>query len=389
MTVPGAAVSEPRAAGTDRRRPVKPAVSIILPTYNEAENLPLVLAGLARALAEFDYEIIVVDDDSPDLTWQVAETMAARQGRIRVVRRVDQRGLASAVLTGMSVATGKALVTMDADQQHDPEAIPAMLAALAGSEADVCVASRTVAGGSYGSFRRRRRALSRLGAVAARVVVGVDVTDPMSGFFAVTAGRYRAVASQLNPRGFKILLEVLAAGPRPKVVEVGYRFGARRHGTTKLSWSVLVSFALAVVELGLGRMVSARFTAFALAALAGTTLRRLVHMVASAIDRGSGGPPPLVTAVALTLAIVAMFVVNDRLTFADVATAGSHARSRLIRFTASAAHAMICASALDRWPGPLLGAWSAAAIAGAVLAPWYAVCATWVWPIVGRRRLAQ
>ncbi len=227
----------------------EPTVSVILPTYNEAGNIPVLFERLAAALQDRTYEIIVVDDDSSDGTWQVAEQQAKQDERIEVIRRTEDRGLSSAVLAGMSAATGRVLVVMDADLQHDERKIPDLVAAIEGGEADVCLGSREADGGSYGSFQRRRRLISWAGAALARKLLRVPVTDPMSGFFAISRDRFELVGDEVNPRGFKIMLEFLARGPRPRVAEVGYRFGERVSGSTKLTGSVAMEYLRALAEL--------------------------------------------------------------------------------------------------------------------------------------------
>ncbi len=273
-----------------------PVVSIVVPTFNEAENIELLLDRLGATLtasaaasnatpdiatpgnatpdiatpgkddtghdpadgsgatdaADRPYEIVVVDDDSADGTWRLVEARSRVDPRVRVVRRVGQRGLSSAVLAGMAVARGDVLVVIDADLQHDERRIPELVEAIGGG-ADVALGSREAEGGTYGPFGRRRLAMSRLGATVARRVIGVDVGDPMSGFFAVSRPRYQELSGRLNPRGFKILLEFLARGPEPRVAEIGYAFGPRIGGRTKFSWSVGLAFALSVIELTIAR----------------------------------------------------------------------------------------------------------------------------------------
>lgn len=245
----GAPVEAEVPSGRSLDAPSEPTVSVILPTYNEAGNIPVLLERLASALQDTAYEIIVVDDDSTDRTWQVAERTAKDDERIVVIRRTEERGLSSAVLAGMSAAGGRVLVVMDADLQHDERKIPELVAAIEGGEADVCLGSREADGGSYGSFQRRRRLISWAGAALARKLLRVPVTDPMSGFFAISRDRFELVGDEVNPRGFKIMLEFLARGPRPRVAEVGYRFGERVSGSTKLSGSVVVEYLRALAEL--------------------------------------------------------------------------------------------------------------------------------------------
>lgn len=227
----------------------QPMASVILPTYDEALNLPVAVAAVEASLEGQAYEIIIVDDDSPDRTWEIADALAARDGRVRSVRRLSERGLSSAIALGMSLSAGDVLVVMDADLQHDATVIPQLVEAIAEGGFDICVASREVEGGSYGPLSKRRRALSWAGARLAITLLGLRVSDPMSGFFALSHRRYGEVAASINPRGFKILLEILARGPKPTVSEIGYTFGERRHGRSKLNNSIIASGCLALMEL--------------------------------------------------------------------------------------------------------------------------------------------
>jgi dolichol-phosphate mannosyltransferase len=238
-----------------------PTTSIVVPTYNEAANIETLLDRIEAAMAgrgpNGSYEIVVVDDDSADGTWRLVEERSHRDERIRVLRRVGQRGLSSAVLAGMAMARGDVLVVIDADLQHDERRIPDLVEAVRGG-ADVALGSREAEGGGYGPFARRRLLASRLGAAVARLTIGVEVTDPMSGFFAVSRERHRELSGRINPRGFKILLEFLARGREPRIEEVGYVFGARVAGSTKLSGSVVVAFVVSLVELAVTRRIDRR-----------------------------------------------------------------------------------------------------------------------------------
>lgn len=271
------------APATPPRPWPNPTVTIVVPTYNEAGNIDTLLDRIDTALAGpydlapagserdrlargspaqnptgspattevgggLSYEVIVVDDDSADGTWRLAEARSRDDQRIRVVRRVGQRGLSSAVMAGMALGRGQVLVVIDADLQHDERRIPDLTrAVLAG--ADVALGSRRTTGGGYGPFDRRRLAVSRAGASLARWIIGVTVSDPMSGFFAVSRPRYDELAGTINPRGFKILLEFLARGTEPQVEEIGYVFRSRAHGSTKLNPSVGLAFVASLFGL--------------------------------------------------------------------------------------------------------------------------------------------
>ncbi|MGH1489325.1 MAG: polyprenol monophosphomannose synthase [Acidimicrobiales bacterium] len=228
--------------------------SVIVPTYNEAGNVALLLERLRVALDGTCYEIVLVDDDSPDQTWRLAQLEAASDNRISVIRRRQDRGLSSAILAGMAQARGDVIVVIDADLQHDERCIPDLVSGIVEGGSDLSVASRSVAGGDYGSFSRRRRLISWIGATLARLLLNVPISDPMSGFFALSRERFELLSNDIDPKGFKILLEFLARGPKPSVTEVGYRFGERHSGETKLNSIVVVDYLKAVLTLALHRL---------------------------------------------------------------------------------------------------------------------------------------
>ncbi len=210
-----------------------PALSVVVPTYNEAENAAPLLQRVTTALAGIDFELIFIDD-STDGTERVLEALATGEPRLRVIHRTGRRGLATAVTEGIALAKGDVVCVLDADLQHPPELLPALREALEQAGADLAIASRHVPGGSE-ELAVGRRIVSRVATLLAWVLLGRAraVSDPLSGFFAFR----RAVVDgvRLQPVGFKILLEILVRGRVARVVEVPYRFEARGAGESKLT----------------------------------------------------------------------------------------------------------------------------------------------------------
>ncbi|MFH0829476.1 MAG: polyprenol monophosphomannose synthase [Candidatus Kerfeldbacteria bacterium] len=206
-------------------------ISILLPTYNEADNLPEIVKRLSAINPE--YEIVVVDDGSPDGTGQIAERLTS-QYRVTLLQRGTKLGLASAVIDGIvKRATGDIVVIMDADLSHDESIIPQLVANIeAGSE--VAIGSRFASGGST-EDALLRRIFSWCAKQVARIVLGVRVQDPMSGYFAMRRETFVSISHRLKPRGFKILLEVLVRLRPTHVAEVGFRFRGRTKGESKLT----------------------------------------------------------------------------------------------------------------------------------------------------------
>lgn len=223
-------------------------VSIVVPTYCERENLPILVERLAKALKGIKYEIVVVDDNSPDGTAEVARRLSSKYP-VRVFVRPGKLGLASAVLTGIRLARGKYVVVMDADLQHPPEVVPQLISAL--KRADIAVASRFVRGGSAKGLRGLRYLVSRVAWLLSplahpRVFV---VRDSMSGFFAIR--RELVLGTRLRAIGYKILLEILAKCPWRRVLEVPYVFGERVYGRSKLGRGEVINYLVLLLLVSL------------------------------------------------------------------------------------------------------------------------------------------
>ncbi|AGY56719.1 glycosyltransferase [Gloeobacter kilaueensis] len=291
------------------------SVSLVLPTYNEAANLERMIARLDALLKESGrpYEIIVVDDDSPDRTWELAEQLGReRFAQLRVVRRVGERGLATAVLRGWEVASGDILTVMDADGQHPHLTLLELLDAVEAG-ADIAVGSRHVSGGGVSDWSAVRRFLSRgaqfIGLVLAPSVVR-RVSDPMSGFFALR--RSVIEGRTLDPVGYKILLEVLGRGRYRTLEEIGYVFLEREGGDSKVSARLYWEYLLHLVRLSRQTGDLQRFLRFGLVGVSGV----LVNLAALWFFKEVEALPLwLAGCLAVEMAIVSNFVLNDAWTF--------------------------------------------------------------------------
>ena len=334
-----------RPARYDRRTSNTRSVSVILPTYNEAENLPVLLDRLTEILADLDYEIIVVDDNSPDGTWEIADSYASDSPRIQSIRRLSDRGLSSAVMAGMEVAKGRVLAVMDSDLQHDENALIDLIAPILDGEADVCLGSREAEGGSYGEWSRFRRFVSWSGAQLARRLLGIPVSDPMSGFFAVSRERYLQVADDINPRGFKILLEFVARGPKPRLAEVGYGFRERVAGESNLTSSVIGAYLVALIDLFVGRVVSATFTAYALVGLLGVAVRFVLLLVLSSAGFAWAA------LVAFQVSVMSNYAFNNSFTFAPERRRGVRAWTGFASFQLIALHGLMVQAGVAAFAG--------------------------------------
>lgn len=223
-------------------------LAVVIPTYNESANLEAIIAEVGASLGQIDYEIIIADDDSPDLTWQKAEKISRQNDRVRVLRRTTNRGLAPAVADGMALANTEFVACMDADLQHNPVILPSMLAALEAGNT-MALGSRYVQGGGTGKWNFVRKFGSKAATFAASVMTGLDIKDPMSGFFMMRRSDFMKVRTDLNLRGFKILLEIASHLQGPKIAEVPYTFRDRHRGESKLTSKVVWNYLAQLTEI--------------------------------------------------------------------------------------------------------------------------------------------
>jgi len=218
-------------------------LSIIVPTFNEGGNLTALFHCLHRVLQDIDYEVVIVDDDSPDGTAAMGRSIAQSNARVRVLQRIGRRGLASAAVEGMLATSSPYLIVMDADLQHDEQIIPSMLEKLKSENLDIVVGSRNLSGGGMGEFTSNRLMLSTVGRRLSDAICKLPVTDPMSGFFLVTREYFHEVVHNLSNVGFKILVDLLASARRPvRLAEVPYTFRNRKQGESKLDILVGIEY---------------------------------------------------------------------------------------------------------------------------------------------------
>ncbi len=243
-------------------------LSVILPTYNEAPNIRSVLDDIERSLGHTPFEVIIVDDDSPDGTWKEADALAVKLKYLRVIRRRGKRGLSSAVLEGFKHAKGSVFAVMDADGQHDSALLPALYKEITSGRADIAIGSRYIVGGSVGEWNERRFLMSRAATKLSMWLCRIRVRDPMSGFFAIRRSVAEPIIPLLQPRGFKILFDFLTHCPRvTRLVELPLTFGERRNGESKLNSVVQLAFLRSVYDVTIGRLLSLHSFLFLLLSL--------------------------------------------------------------------------------------------------------------------------
>ncbi len=308
----------------------RPDITIIVPTYNEKDNIPELLSRIDSSLRSrgINYEVVIVDDNSPDGTAEVALKLSSKYP-VKVLKRPGKLGLASAVIDGLKLASSNLVVVMDADLQHPPEVIPKLYEeALKGY--DIVIASRYVKGGSVGNWSFTRKLISKAAIVLAHILVPRTrgIKDVTSGFFLF---RKEIINNaNLSPRGFKILMEILAKGRYSKVTEVPYKFSTRKYGRSKLSRSEIINYMIHLINL------SPTYLKFALVGATGT----LVNLGILALLRYVFGLiHEVAAAISIEASIINNFILNDLWTFKH-RRRGSWAL-RLIKFHISCALAVI------------------------------------------------
>ena len=358
-------------------------LAVVVPTFNESANVAVLVERLDAALKGLAWEAIFVDDDSPDGTADAARVLALRDRRVRVIQRIGRRGLSSACVEGMCATAAPMVAVIDGDLQHDETLLPRMHAALAKDPSlDLAIGSRFVAGGGTGAWDRDRVAKSALATRLARYVLKADLADPMSGFFMVRGSVARALAPRLSAIGFKILLDLLTASPRPlRFVELPYVFRTRALGESKLDHVVAMEYLIALYDRMFGRFVPARFAMFSAIGLLGVGVHMAVLFPIVALwgDRAFLAGQIL----AATAAMTGNFFLNNALTYRDRRLRGARAL-----FDGWVSFCVVCAVGLIANVGVAGflhdardGGWAVSALMGILVgAVWnYALSSRFVW----------
>ncbi|MBV9734662.1 MAG: glycosyltransferase family 2 protein [Acidisphaera sp.] len=357
-----------------------PELTVVVPCYQERPNVVPLAERLDAALAGIRWEAVFVDDDSPDGTADEVHRLAARDARIRCLRRIGRRGLASAVIEGALASSAAYVAVIDGDLQHDETRLPAMLRTLREGGCDIVVGSRHLADGDAaglsGAWRHR---LSGAGIRLAQAMLPVRLTDPMSGFFMLERRLFERLAPRLTGRGFKILLDVLLAAPAPlRVREIPAQFRAREAGVSKLDALVLAQFAGVLAEKMLHGLVPLRFIAFAAVGAVGL----VVHLaVLTAMRRLAGLSFADAQTAATLVAMAANFQLNNQITYRDQRLRGGRLWRGMLLFMLVCGLGAVANVGIANvlYQGHTI--WPAAGAAGAMIGlVWnYAVSATLVW----------
>ena len=357
-----------------------PELTVVVPTFNEAANVAAVVEAVDRALAGVDWELMFVDDDSPDGTAERVRAIAQADRRVRCVQRVGRRGLSSACVEGMLASSAPCLAVMDGDLQHDPALLRPMLDTLRGGQTDIVVGSRHVAGGGVGDFSAQRQGISRLATRLSRAVLKADLTDPMSGFFMLTRpalmGCLRGGVSGI---GYKILVDLFASAPRPlRFVELPYTFRSRQAGESKLDSKVVWDYLMLLADKLVGRYVPVRFLAFS--AVGGLGVG--VHLLTLAlVFRGLGVDFVSAQVIATLVAMTFNYVVNNSLTYRDRRRRGWRFLTGWLSFALACSVGAFANVGIAAWLFQRQTFWVVSALSGVLVgAVWnYAVTSVYTW----------
>lgn len=357
-----------------------PRLSIVVPTFNEYDNIPILIDRVAQALDGVDWELIFVDDDSPDGTAARIRSIGETDRRVRCIRRIGRRGLAGACIEGILSSQATYVAVMDADLQHDESLLGDMFARLEEGEVDLVVASRYMQGGSADGFSEQRRRISRWATWLAQKILHVGLSDPMSGFFMIRRDKLEQLAPDLSTQGYKILLDIVATGQEQlRSVEISHHFRERVHGESKLDLNIAIDFASLLIAKLTNDLVSLRFILFGLVGLTGLVL----HLLLLRVGIWANITFEIAQAVSTVTVIAWNFMLNNWLTYRDQQLRGVGFVTGLIRFELICAVGVVSNIGVASWIYASETIWWLAGLGGALMSVmWnYLVSAALVWRV--------
>ena len=354
-------------------------LTLVIPTFNEHDNVHALVHSLESVLQDCEWEVIFVDDDSPDGTANMVRQIARSNPRVRCIQRLRRRGLASACIEGILASSSPYIAIMDADLQHDESILPEMLKAIKESQVDLVIGSRYSIGGSTGELAPFRVWISRQATMLSRLVLRSPITDPMSGFFMLRRAFFEKIMRKLSGKGFKILLDIIiTAGENVHIRELPYSMRKRVHGESKLDARVIWEFFTLIVHKYSGRVVPYQFLSFATVGFTGI----FVHLATLWFTYKYLNVEFIYSQISATLvAMTSNFILNNEFTFKENKLRGKRWLYGLLSFyVACTFGAVINVAVADLLFERSVHWWvsgTAGAIAGAV---WnYAITTTFTW----------
>jgi dolichol-phosphate mannosyltransferase len=305
-------------------------LSIVVPTFNERDNVEELVERIEQVLTDRRWEIIFIDDDSPDGTADLVRKLAQSKPYVRCHQRIARRGLSKALIEGILSSSAPVITVMDADLQHDETILPTMLDRIQNDQTEIVVGSRYCAGGSVGAWNSQRAAMSQWATLLSRTIVTPRLTDPMSGFFMIRRETFHRIVRRLSGEGYKILLDLFASSPEPlRFVEVPYTFRERTAGKSKVDTAVVWEYLLLVIDKKFGHILPARFIMFSLVGLSGV----FVHFLALVVTFKFLGLQFAIAQTIATLgAMTSNFALNNILTYRDMRLRGTRFLTGLFTF---------------------------------------------------------
>jgi dolichol-phosphate mannosyltransferase len=352
-------------------------LAVIVPSFNERDNVAPLIERLAACLAGIAWEVIYVDDDSPDGTAAEVRDLARHDPRVRCLLRIGRRGLSTAVIEGILATSAPFVAVIDADMQHDETLLPRMLAAVKAEDLDVVVGSRYVEGGTVGEWDKDRVRMSGIATRLARLVVSAELTDPMSGFFVIRRAAFDGAVRRLSGQGFKILLDLFASTPIPfRFRELPYRFRQRLHGESKLDTLVAWEYLMLLLDKMFGRILPTRFVLFGAVGMTGV----FVHLATLRLSL-MAVPFPVAQGTATIVAMTSNFALNNLFTYRDKRLRGRRFFTGLLSFYAVCAVGAVANVGIASAAFEQHYSWWLAGLAGAMVGVvWnYAVSSIFTW----------
>jgi dolichol-phosphate mannosyltransferase len=363
----------------DRTRVGGPELTVVIPTLNEKDNIGPLIESLDAVLDGVSWEVIFVDDDSPDSTAERIREISRHDRRVRCLQRIGRRGLTTACIEGALATSAPYIAVMDADMQHDERLLPQMLAILKSEPLDLVIGSRHVAGGGIGGWDSSRARMSTVAARLSRIICKAEIADPMSGFFMLRREALEGVLRRLSNQGFKILLDILASSPRPlRFRELPYVFRERQRGESKLDTLVAWEYMMLIADKLIGHIVPVRFALFALVGGIGLFVHMAVLWFALTVVGAAFDPAQASAAVA---AMTSNFFLNNLFTYRDRRLRGVALLRGLFTFYAICALGTVANVGIAGYVFSRNEVWWLAGLAGVVVGSvWnYAVSSVFTW----------
>ena len=340
------------------------ALDIIIPTFNESANVRPLLDKLSRALVGINWEAVFVDDNSPDGTADLVRQIGLTNRNVRVVHRIGRRGLSSAVIEGMLATSAPVLAVIDGDMQHDESILPQLFAKIFKGEADIAIGTRYIDGGGVGEWDEQRQRISQFATQLGQWALKTTVSDPMSGFFALSRSTLMAAMPKLSAVGFKILLDIISSSPtKLRIAEVPYKFRVREAGESKIGALVAMEYGSLLLDKTIGQYVPVRLINFLIVGGMGVG----VHMTTLGLSLALGLTFLAADVLAVLVAMTFNFFLNNIFTYRDRQLKGWKMVGGLLSFWAICSVGGVANVGIGTWVNGHDGRWFLAGLAGVVI----------------------